>query len=142
LPSGSSLRDRIQDELSVGAPDLQCLLEVPKQALGLGRILPPLGHVPEDGDLPGQTPLALGEVPVGLGEVFAFLLHVRHGPDHAPDRGRWPRIPMSPLSAPSAARGGGTGQAASAAPGSGEPCWRCHGRGQELTTGSHDDRTG
>jgi hypothetical protein len=32
-----------------------------------------------------RAPLALGDVPVGLGEVLTFLPSVRHGADYASD---------------------------------------------------------
>jgi hypothetical protein len=73
------LSDGIEDKLPVDTPLLKRLFKVLEQALGFGRILPPLCHLLEEDDLLGHTVLTLGDVPVSLGHVLALLLQVRHG---------------------------------------------------------------
>ncbi|MBB3019523.1 hypothetical protein FHR70_002588 [Microvirga lupini] len=64
---------------------LKRLLEVPKQPLGVPCTLTRLGHRLDQALLLGPASLALGDVPVGLGEVLAFFPGVRHGADYAPN---------------------------------------------------------
>jgi hypothetical protein len=73
-------------------PLLKGLFQHPKELLGKSRIAAILPHLLDPDDLLGYTPLTLSNVPISLGQVFAFLLHVGHGAaDYATGLGRWRR---------------------------------------------------
>ncbi|WP_154678347.1 hypothetical protein [Microvirga massiliensis] len=73
------MTEGFQDELSLDATDLEGLLEAPKQHLGLRRILTCLRHPHNECSLFGHAPLAIGYVPIGLGEEFTVFPGVWHG---------------------------------------------------------------
>jgi len=58
---------------------LQDDLDVPQHPLGFRRVLPFLGHLLDETTLLGKPLLALGNVTVGQGELFAFVLWGGHG---------------------------------------------------------------
>lgn len=77
---------------------LQDRLEVPQHPLGFRGALPFLGHLLDEMTLFGKPLLALGNVTVGQGELFAFVVWVGHGrEEHAPWPGKEPRISDDPF---------------------------------------------
>jgi hypothetical protein len=58
---------------------LQNRFEIPQQPFGFRRALPLLSHLLNETALLGKAHLALGDVPVGQGKLFAFELYVGHG---------------------------------------------------------------
>jgi hypothetical protein len=63
----------------LGAPLLEALLQMTNALLSGGCIVAVLDQSLDDTDLVGQTLLVLGDMPISLSKVFAFLLHVWHG---------------------------------------------------------------
>ena len=53
---------------------LQDLFEIPKHPFGSRRVLPLLGHLLHEMTLTDNPIFALGDVPVGQGELFTFIL--------------------------------------------------------------------
>ncbi|MFC1458467.1 hypothetical protein ACETIH_17530 [Microvirga arabica] len=78
LTSGLISGDSVQDQLSMGLPDLKGVLKVLKQFLGFKRVLTPLGHFLDQDDLLGDPPFARSEMLIRQDQVFTFLLKVTH----------------------------------------------------------------
>lgn len=73
-------------------------LEVPQHPLGFHRVLPLLGHLLDKTALLGDACIALGDVPVGQGKMFSFLLRVGHGSgENAPSPTKELRISQDAL---------------------------------------------
>ncbi|WP_262270435.1 hypothetical protein [Microvirga yunnanensis] len=72
---------------------LKGFIVVPQQPAGFRRILSLPGHLFDQGDLLGHTPLSRGDVEIRLGEVFALFPGMGHdAADHAPERAHVPPI--------------------------------------------------
>jgi hypothetical protein len=73
------LRVRFQDQLSMGVPMPEDLLQVTEQVSSHGRVEAFLAHPPDQGNLLCHVPFAFGNVPINLSQYFASVQCLRHG---------------------------------------------------------------